>query len=60
MELTTKCGASVMPRVGLGVWKIPRDATKEAVLAAITAGYRAIDVRLPPLQSYRHNPLTRR
>jgi cytochrome oxidase assembly protein ShyY1 len=49
-----------MPRVGLGVWKIPRDATKEAVLAAITAGYRAIDVRLPPLQSYRHNPLTRR
>ena len=33
----------VMPAVGLGLWKIEREATAEAVYAAIGAGYRHLD-----------------
>ena len=32
-----------MPRLGLGTWKIPVERTKEAVIAAVEAGYRLID-----------------
>lgn len=32
-----------MPRVGLGTWKAPASQTKEAVIAAVKAGYRLID-----------------
>ena len=32
-----------MPRLGLGTWKIPVEGTKEAVIAAVEAGYRLID-----------------
>jgi 2,5-diketo-D-gluconate reductase A len=32
-----------MPRLGLGVWQTPEDATAGAVKAALAAGYRSID-----------------
>jgi len=32
-----------MPSVGLGCWKIPKEATAEATYNAIKAGYRCID-----------------
>ncbi|WP_394845984.1 aldo/keto reductase [Pendulispora brunnea] len=32
-----------MPRVGLGVWQMPRGVTRDAVLSALRAGYRHID-----------------
>ena len=34
---------SKMPRLGLGTWKAPADATKTAVVTAVKAGYRLID-----------------
>ena len=40
--LTLRSGAK-MPVVGLGTWKIPREACKETVLAAIRTGYRHLD-----------------
>jgi diketogulonate reductase-like aldo/keto reductase len=32
-----------IPQLGFGVWRIPSEATKKAVLAALDAGYRHID-----------------
>ncbi|XP_059097202.1 aldo-keto reductase family 1 member B1-like [Tigriopus californicus] len=32
-----------MPRIGLGTWKSPAEVTKQAVQAAVRAGYRLID-----------------
>lgn len=32
-----------MPAVGLGTWKIPKEATADAVLDSIKAGYRHLD-----------------
>ncbi|KWV92107.1 4-dihydromethyl-trisporate dehydrogenase [Erythrobacter sp. YT30] len=32
-----------MPRIGFGLWKIPREDTADAVLEAIKAGYRHFD-----------------
>ena len=40
--LTLRSGAK-MPVVGLGTWKIPREACKETVLEAIRTGYRHLD-----------------
>ena len=34
---------ATMPRIGFGLWKIPRDDTAESVLEAIRAGYRHFD-----------------
>jgi 2,5-diketo-D-gluconate reductase A len=33
----------VMPQLGLGVWQSPREATAQAVRAALDAGYRSVD-----------------
>ncbi|PRH88798.1 oxidoreductase [Labrys okinawensis] len=32
-----------IPQLGFGVWQVPNDGAKEAVTAAIEAGYRSID-----------------
>ena len=40
--LTLRSGAK-MPAVGLGTWKIPREACRETVLEAIRTGYRHMD-----------------
>jgi 2,5-diketo-D-gluconate reductase A len=34
---------NTIPCIGLGVWQTPREATEEAVTAALQAGYRHID-----------------
>ncbi len=36
-------GASQMPAIGLGLWKIARDATAATVVEAIRVGYRHLD-----------------
>ena len=41
--VTQTVDGKVMPAVGLGLWKIERDATADAVYAAIDAGYRHLD-----------------
>jgi D-xylose reductase len=41
--VTLAVDGNVMPAVGLGLWKIERDATADAVYAAIDAGYRHLD-----------------
>ncbi|MDP4943046.1 MAG: aldo/keto reductase, partial [OM182 bacterium] len=41
--VTLVVDGKVMPAVGLGLWKIERDATADAVYAAIDAGYRHLD-----------------
>ena len=41
--VTLAVDGKVMPAVGLGLWKIERDATADAVYAAIDAGYRHLD-----------------
>ena len=41
--VTLAVDGKVMPAVGLGLWKIERDATADAVYAAIDAGYRHRD-----------------
>ena len=33
----------MMPRLGLGFWKVPRDATADVVVAGLRAGYRHLD-----------------
>ena len=38
--ITLNNGAK-MPRLGLGTWKAPADATKTAVITAVKAGYRS-------------------
>ena len=40
--LTLRSGAK-MPAVGLGTWKIPREACRQTVLEAIRTGYRHLD-----------------
>ena len=40
--LTLRSGAK-MPAVGLGTWKIPREACRATVLEAIRTGYRHMD-----------------
>ncbi len=40
--LSLRSGAS-MPAVGLGLWKIPKDQTADAVVEAIRVGYRHLD-----------------
>lgn len=43
-ELTTmRVADAQMPIVGLGTWKIGRDATAQAIVDAVAAGYRHID-----------------
>ena len=37
METTVPCGAASMPRVGLGVWKVPKDITAATVVEVILA-----------------------
>ncbi|MEO0463187.1 MAG: aldo/keto reductase [Pseudomonadota bacterium] len=34
---------STMPRIGFGLWKIPRENTADAVVEAVRAGYRHFD-----------------
>ena len=41
-DLTLRSGAK-MPAVGLGTWKIPREACRQTVLEAIRTGYRHLD-----------------
>ncbi|KAL6608674.1 organophosphate reductase [Neocallimastix californiae] len=43
MEFKTLANGIKMPMVGLGVFKMPVDKTKECVLAALKTGYRLID-----------------
>lgn len=43
MQATIKVGDSVMPAVGLGLWKIDRDKTADIVRQAIATGYRHLD-----------------
>ena len=40
--LTLRSGAK-MPAVGLGTWKIPREACRATVLEAVRTGYRHMD-----------------
>ena len=40
--LTLRTGAQ-MPAIGLGCWKIPKDATGDVVVKAIELGYRHLD-----------------
>ena len=40
---TIAVGNTTMPAVGLGIWKIDREATAQAVQDAISIGYRHID-----------------
>lgn len=43
MEYKTLSNGVKMPKVGFGVFQIPQDQTKDAVLKAIDAGYRLFD-----------------
>lgn len=40
---TQRLAVGAMPTVGLGLWKIPKEACEETVVAAIKAGYRHLD-----------------
>ena len=45
-QMTTEfklAGGDMIPAVGLGLWKIDRESTAEAVYRAIEIGYRHID-----------------
>uniref|UniRef100_A0A7S3S2N5 NADP-dependent oxidoreductase domain-containing protein n=1 Tax=Emiliania huxleyi TaxID=2903 RepID=A0A7S3S2N5_EMIHU len=41
--LTLRSSKDQMPVVGLGLWKVPRETTADAVVDAIKAGYRHFD-----------------
>mmetsp|Transcript_44916 Transcript_44916/g.145913 ORF Transcript_44916/g.145913 Transcript_44916/m.145913 type:complete len:118 (-) Transcript_44916:1131-1484(-) len=41
--LTLRSSRDQMPVVGLGLWKVPRETTADAVVDAIKAGYRHFD-----------------
>lgn len=43
MDTVTLSNGIVMPQLGFGVFQIPADQTKKAVLDAISCGYRLID-----------------
>ena len=43
IEPLTLWSGAKMPAVGLGTWKIPREACRETVLEAIRTGYRHMD-----------------
>ena len=43
VSTSIQVGASQMPAIGLGLWKIARDVTAETVVKAISTGYRHLD-----------------
>ncbi len=43
VSTSIQVGASQMPAIGLGLWKIARDMTAETVVKAISTGYRHLD-----------------
>src|SRR5207253_1163564 len=43
METIALCNGIEMPALGLGVFQTPPDETRDAVRAALNAGYRLID-----------------
>jgi aryl-alcohol dehydrogenase-like predicted oxidoreductase len=58
METTLTLNNGVqMPALGLGVFQTPPDETRDAVRAALEAGYRHIDVAAAP--SPTRSPSTR-
>ena len=42
-EKVQLCSGDKMPVLGLGFWKVPRDATADVVVAGLRAGYRHLD-----------------
>ena len=45
-RVSINVAGKAMPGVGLGLWKIDREQTADAVYAAIKAGYRHLDLSL--------------
>ena len=43
MTSTIEVAGNAMPAVGLGLWKIDKDATADVVCEAIEIGYRHLD-----------------
>ena len=43
MHLTLGRTGAKLPIVGMGMWKVPKQATADTVVAAINAGWRHFD-----------------